>query len=107
MAHNFQFHRIPLQQATRWPIFHRTEYPPRVVYEFNLGVGILTVIDHSKMKSASVPAGYTSVDSSNDVVRAGDLVLDGLSGIWRHAADHDLGVKVEKRLGVARKSTAD
>lgn len=67
----------------------------------------MTVIDHSKIRTAPTAADYMVVESASDVVRPGDLVLDGHAGAWCNAADRDLGVKVEKRLGVERKPSTN
>lgn len=106
MGFSISLMRQPLAVALLTPLWKRSEYPPRVVYEVNLGIASLTIVDHRAIKTAAVPAGYFSVNANSVQTRIleGDLVLDGREGHWRYATARDIGEFAKTRLGVARRS---
>lgn len=105
MRISFSLTRIPLIAASEWPLFRCTEYPPRIVYDINLGVAIFTVVDHRRVqRTTDTPKGYLTVQGKDEVIKPDDLVFDGHSGAWRFAGKCDLGDKASSRIGVARKT---
>jgi hypothetical protein len=85
----------------RQPLYHRSDYPPRVVHEVNLVVFRITVIDARRVQDVSVPAGLTLVPA-DQFVRAGDLVWDGDRGCWNPAGGAHIGTLAGDWIGIAR-----